>query len=56
MYVKRRGVFVDVFTGYGWDNYSCFKIEKGKIVLVEGASVSDGDYKKLIQEVRNARS
>ena len=53
MFVKRRGSLFDVFTGKGWDSYSCFELRNGKLLLVSGASVSDHDYKKLLEEVRN---
>lgn len=56
MYAKRRGNFVDVFTGSGWDNYSKFEIHKGKVILLDGVSISDADYKQLLEMVRNARS
>lgn len=38
---------VDVFTGMGWTNWSRFKIEDRKIVLVKGQPVSKEVYKQL---------
>ncbi len=38
---------VDVFTGQGWDQWSRFSVEKGFPQLLQGAALSDEDYKEL---------
>jgi len=38
---------VDVFTGMGYDNHSCFRIYKGTLKLVGGSPVTETEYKQL---------
>lgn len=43
---------LDVFTGKGWDNHSCFQIYKGHLKLVGGQPITDKEYSKLTEFVR----
>lgn len=38
---------VDVFTGEGWENYSCFRIFRGEPKLIQGTPVTDEEYKEI---------
>jgi hypothetical protein len=45
---------VDVFTGEGFDNWSCFRIFRGEPKLIGGSPVTADEYKE-IQRLVNAR-
>lgn len=53
MAIPRGNNLVDVFTGIGWDNYSCFRIEESKFngkptfILDQGKGVEDQEWKEL---------
>lgn len=47
MVLPRTKWIVDVFTGKGWDNYSCFRIYKGSLKLVGGMPITEEEYKIL---------
>ena len=47
MVLPRTKWIVDVFTGNGWDNYSCFRIYKGTLKLIAGSPVTEAEYKFL---------
>jgi hypothetical protein len=46
VYPRNKWV-IDVFTGEGWGNYSCFRIYKGTLKLVDGSPVTETEYKQL---------
>ncbi len=50
----RNKWIVDVFTGMGYDNWSCFRIFKGQPKLIGGSPVTEVEYKE-IQRLANAR-
>ncbi len=43
----RNKWIVDVFTGEGWENYSCFRIFRGEPKLISGTPVTDDEYKEI---------
>ena len=48
----RNKWIIDVFTGDGWDNWSCFRIYKGSLKLIAGAPVTQAEYDQLQQMVK----
>jgi hypothetical protein len=40
---------IDVFTGKGWENHSCFHVYKGHLKLVGGQPVTDREYSELTE-------
>jgi hypothetical protein len=53
MAIPRGENLVDVFTGIGYENYSCFRIEESKFngkltfIPVSGQGVDDQEWKEL---------
>lgn len=45
---------VDIFTGIGFDNWSCFRVFKGQPKLIGGSPVTEVEYKE-IQRLLNVR-
>ena len=50
----RNKWIIDVFTGEGWDNHSCFRIFKGLPKLIGGSPVTAAEYTE-IQRLINVR-
>lgn len=49
---RSKWVF-DVFTGYGWDQHSCFHLNNGFVKLIKGSAVSSDEYSFIVKYVSN---
>jgi hypothetical protein len=56
MHIKRvNKQLFDVFRGNGWENWSRFRREKNRVLLVTGDVVTKEEYSAISKEILNAK-
>jgi hypothetical protein len=51
---KRTNNLFDVFFGgEGWEDWACFKKEKGRLLLVKGSPVPNSVYTEIFKQINN---
>ena len=56
MLIKRvNKQLFDVFRGNGWENWSRFRREKSRVLLVTGDVVTKEEYSAISKEILNAK-